>query len=179
MNNSSIEVYMSPLDVWTAFTQGGIPETNLIFLAENTDAGYEVLASNENGALSVYVLLNDEEVCHIECNSEESAVEALGNIYYTYIYTGGSSRYEDESLDVAEALVRNRENELHDALRSFLDIASVDMCGRGFEEDLSDMLDDILDIVAMQYCYPVYRPTIVKVSDGITLVEYPYEEMVN
>ena len=153
-----------------------------IQIAESTSGLYKVYIESINycTVFSVYEGGKIDPICK-EDLTKIGAAKTVSAIYGKYFIEFGDKQTEKkEEEDPRITLVKNREKELLDAVKTFVNVSviggmsSADVFRN--DSDAKDTLDKFLEILAYDLGAVIYRPTFVEVNGERQYVEYPYEE---
>lgn len=144
-------------------------------IASNNAYGISVSVTFEEGrgfCISVYE--DDEEIFYeyIE-DSEEFCEDLVQYVYEEFVYANAYDDVDHEQYVNFEDRLYEREVQLDEATRDFLDVA----CGQDFfDSEVDDIKSGFLEYLSKNYDVRIYRPMIVEDEGGEEYIEdYPYE----
>lgn len=158
-------VLVSPAELWDYYNENADDLVyNMHLVAENPDIGITIYVQDENG-LATLSVLSDDALIDERVFNKFSAVQIANQLYS--MLDGVSTEYVED-----EDLIYEREDELSDALDSFLvSVLSATQASEVTEDIRQDILDGVLRYLATNG-FSIYRPT--KVGNELDL--YPYAE---
>lgn len=193
------EIIIDAEDVWAFFNRKGKAlEEEMALIAQNTEYGIDVWLTREDGNPAVYVYADDVEMYEETMLSEADCKRSVRRIYEKYLTNEvidellemgddydpfeGQDKPEDvEEYDPTHD-IEDRENQLDDAITSFLiEAGGDDFDARNIDLDdiVADCKEHFLEYLARKHNFRVYRPMFLEADDGTEFyTEYPYEQMI-
>lgn len=169
-------IYVEPSELWDYFHENQrLIETNLVVIAESPDDGIEiVLGKNKINFPEVQVYFASTLIDSQSIYSRADAIIKVREVYDAYITEPIENSDSDEEENVLHE-IEVREDELYDALWSFIDVVlgnNNTMTDNEFDEVLDNVLADISSLG-----FNVYRPSMLKDENGeLVFEEFPYAE---
>lgn len=200
-NFESVRVYVPTNELWGFYIQNKERcQDEMVLIAENTETGYAVYMTDDDGTLMFSVCKGDNEPEYEEYVMDDADCEASAKklfIRYLVPFTvidgkavlSGSTT--EDSLDEELSLSRQdmedemyeREDELDFAIKDFL--AAVlqepngDAVATEYGEDfIQEVLHYILEYLTNDHCIKIFRPMFFRDDDSGSEIysQFPYEE---
>lgn len=177
-----IEYYLDPKDVWRYFQSHKKElEKTMVLLGENTDTGFSVFLTEDDG-YPFFVVTDSTK----QSEDEEGAItpeeceKTVRLLYKYYIEPAVCTDIDDdEDYDIND-MIFEREDEMICAVDDLVTV----FCGNDYScfrsshktnSDMQEILDEICCLLADKHHMPVYRPTLFTDDNGEDCyVEYPY-----
>lgn len=203
-------IYIQPVELWTYYEENRLRLCDeLVEIASNEDTKTSVYVTDEDNHPYLYVYRDDKKIFESECWTQYTAERNLREIYASYIaplkIVGGSAAKEegtevpdDEDVDVDtppfddlaamtdeewDTYCDERENVIHDAVLSLIDILTEDETSSlelSSEDDdsFNTVVDKIVEYLAIKCGFRIRRPMEVVDEGSGELVrsDYPYED---
>ncbi len=203
-------IYIQPVELWTYYEENRLRLCDeLVEIASNEDTKTSVYVTDEDSHPYLYVYRDDKKIFESECWTQYTAERNLREIYASYIaplkIVGGSAAKEegtevpdDEDVDVDtppfddlaamtdeewDTYCDERENVIHDAVLSLIDILTEDETSSlelSSEDDdsFNTVVDKIVEYLAIKCGFRIRRPMEVVDEGSGELVrsDYPYED---
>lgn len=200
---SNVKIYVPVDELWSFYLQNSDRcKKEMVLIAENTDTGYAVYVTDEDGTLMFSVCKGDESPEYEEyaLNAEDCASTAkkmMLRYLIPFSIVNGRTVMPDNLPDGLDdddgelALSRQdmedemyeREDELDLAIKDFLAVVlqepDSDRLVANYQQSFIDeVLNDFLSILAKDYCCEIFRPMFIEDTEtGCELyTQFPYEE---
>ena len=203
-------IHIQPVELWTYYEENRLRLCDeLVEIASNEDTKTSVYVTDEDNHPYLYVYRDDKKIFESECWTQYVAERNLREIYASYLaplkIVGGSATKEEETevpddddedvdtppFDDLSAMTEEewdtycdeREDVIHDAVRSLIDILTEDETSSlelSSEDDdsFNTVVDKIVEYLAIKCGFRIRRPMEVVDDDSGALVrsDYPYED---
>lgn len=175
MENKNITMYLKPDAVWTYYWYNRFRLLEeAVLVSENTQTGYKIYITNEDGGLMFIVEDDKGKEIFLErgLNMVDSE-KTFKDLVEDYI--------EEESVeDVIEMREDDIKNAMHDLLSTLLmdkDCPTVDFEAIYGKNIVDEMVEFVIETLVSEYEAIIYRPTLLEDAEtGLSiLIEYPYE----
>ena len=189
---SGVTISIKPEEVVKFFQDNRlILERTMISIAENTETGYDVYLTEEDGHPYFVVCKGDEEPEYQEgVTSEEKCEEVARKCYGQYLFPVEVAEGEpdEDAEDGAQKIgdaIYEREDQLRLAMADFLSEVlregrdGSDIMELYGEDFVDEVLDSVLDTLALECgLTEIYRPMFITNEDaGVEeYVEFPYSD---
>jgi len=175
MEHTTITV--SPKNIWRYFQENReVLKKNIVTIAENDATGNQICVTENNSFPQILVYINNTIKYAETMISEGDAIATATRLYSQYLKTPPDE--EELTRQDLEDEMYERETELYDATKDFLDVVIGNdfMAEGGSEEVIFEIMDAFLKYISDEWWFRVYRPVYMDDGDGNEIyIEYPYE----
>lgn len=156
-------------------------ESKMVEIARNDAVGVSIYLTVDEEEFPVYVVCQDSEEVYEEYTVNATDCEKTGNKlidkYIEGVSASSTEEPEPEEEDIEE-VIKEREDELTDAVLDFLSATCEDSYGL-LEGEVEEIKDHFLEFLAREYGLRIYRPMEMETESGEEfLAEYPYDAWV-
>lgn len=134
--------------------------------------------------ITVYVDDQEEEVRQVSSGKEcQEEIDNLCDFYLSGMFAFGEDAEAFDEDIYMDSVVEDRENDLDDALMTFLETTLSEddftklIKDKSFDSIFEEIKDDFLIYLALKRGFKIYRPTILDKDNGEQYLElFPYSE---
>lgn len=194
----NVRVFVPTNELWEFYVRNWKRcREEMVLIAENTETGYAVYMTDDNGAPMFSVCKGDEQPEYEEHVGSADCEETARKLFMRYlvpftvvdndaVISGGTEDAGDHdpgfiTPDMKDEMYE-REDELDLAIRDFLAVVlqkyDSEAVSAEFEEDfIQEVLNHILEYLTDNHCIQIFRPMVFTDDDGSEVYcKFPYEE---
>lgn len=181
-NLSKIEVYIRPNDVWDYFMENAdFLRKKSVVIAENGLTGYEICLTSEHNHPTIEVCMNNVVREKYQAINASDILDETTRLFADYLIVPKRKETRKETEEeLQHRLIRERDSELMDAFRAFLEVVwddNPDLFYDGIEEEeILEIMDETLDLIGYDHGYSIRRPCYLVDDDNQEYFSmYPYD----